>query len=266
MEIEGVLNNIEKSSLREGYLDKYLPHYLDLRKAVEGQLERVRQAEEARADAFFSAVNRFIYMVFENLRFLHLQLRQDPAVTGNSFNIYQHLPTFMATLVMAFPISEYLRRVICLLGLHEFEIEKNAFTSIISRTKRDVEFKEVTEFLQQAEGYRGCAGIDSLWHEFSKANDLRHTYTHGFRLPWWPREGAKVYGFPKTITSDSNKIKDEIWEFVTDSNAWQKKVSKLDDSKFISGADLLEEVHDQGTRLADMLFLSFIEHIKIRAI
>jgi hypothetical protein len=205
-------------------------------------------------------------MVFENLRFIYLQVRQDPTVTGNSFNVYQHLPTFMATLVMAFPIAEYLRRSICLLSFPKFEVDKNRFTSIISRPKsRDGEFQEVTDFLEQAKNYPECEKIDTLWQEFSKANDLRHTYTHGFRLPWWPRAGSNVYGFPRTITSDPNKIKDEIWEFVTDAQGWQEKVSKLDGPKFISGAELLRQVHEQGAALGNMLFLSFIQRIKDRS-
>jgi hypothetical protein len=260
MDITGALNPIEKGSRR--YLERYLPHYLPLRTTIEEQLEEARRAGTRRAVAFWNGVNRFIYMIFENLSFLHLQLAQKPTVTKNSFNVYQHLPQFMATLLMAFPVSEYMRRLICMLSLEKFAIDKNQFTKIVTRPKREKEFKEVEDFLRLAKTYPYCTEIESLWNKFSQANDLRHLYTHGFRLPWWPRQNTTIFGFPKTITSESRKIKDEIWEFVTDANRWQGKVSHLDKSNFVSGADLIEEVHRQGTVLADILFRSLIEHIK----
>lgn len=257
-----MFNNIEKNALNDGYFSSYLKSYPDLHKLFHDKRIEAVQTRSNREIPYWNALNSLAYMVFENLRFLYLQLKEK-----SGHNVHSHLPTFMSTFMMGFPVAEYLRRMMCILSEENFVIDKNRFGNIILGMKKygEREFAEVDNFLQTAVNYPGCANIANEWANFSKVNDIRHTYTHAFRLPWWHRKDTQVYGFPRTLYSDPNKIKDEIWEFVKDAKAWENKVSSLSDTNFISGADLIEEMHRDGAKMANTLFLSFKEHINRQA-
>jgi len=202
------------------------------------------------------ALRHFEYMVFENLRFLYLQINRPVRVQGvcptcgfciefeyPAHDVYKHLPTFMSTFMMGFPVPEYLRRMMYVLSIQKpYLLDKNSFVQIISRRTSDQrEFDnangsiakrlmkmmrivlrkksprkpkksdEINSFLVQHH-------MEQEWADFLEVNEIRHTYTHAFRLPW--AKNTEIYGFPKTISDNpKGKIKDELWDFVKDGSS-----------------------------------------------
>jgi hypothetical protein len=251
-------NPIEKKALEQEYFKNNIPAYPFLHRLLHDKNAEAMQDGEI---AYWQALHHLMYMVFENLRFLWLRLNEKP---GTGHNVYEHLPTFMSTFMMGFPIAEYLKKMICILSIENSFLDKKRFTNIISGREWKKEFCEVIRFLGAASKYQGCAKINEEWDNFAKANRIRHMYTHAFRVPWWPRNDTQIYGFPYGLFSNQRKMMEEIWEFVKDAQSWERKVSSLPYKDFKSGADLIRELHRDGTKMANTLFLSFIEHINPR--
>ncbi|MDM8549623.1 hypothetical protein QUF72_06085 [Desulfobacterales bacterium HSG2] len=209
---------------------------------------------------YWNAMNAFAKMVFENLEFLYLQLREP-----SDHNIYSHLPTFMSTLIMGSTIAEYLKRMMYIIQLTNRVLVAEDFGNLFEPEIRRESERRADNFLDEINQYPGCENIRDEWKKFSEAAKIRDAYTHAFRLPWWPREGNPlVYGFPETLYSDpNNKIKDEIWKFVKNPGAWEKEISSDKNFKnnFISGADLVYKMLLDGIKVANTLFLSFKEYI-----
>ena len=243
------MNPIEQRAAT--YLSTHLPTYQQLTRELDEQASATTSKCEK---DFFSCLAKYRYIVFENLHFLHEQSAKPAG------GVRTLLPIFMSVEIMAFPTEEYLRRMMCLMELAPpRELTKNKFCQILAKKKIGTELRDVEAFLTRAAAFPSGGGLRAAWDRFSGDNELRHTLTHKFRLPWWKNGKHPPYGFAASTLHDWNAMKDDLWRFVTDPKAYEAAIEMLPAGDFVSGQSVLEEIHTRGAVAADSIFKVMLE-------
>jgi len=246
-----IVNDIEKEALKEGYFTNFLPHYL----VLHGITEKMRNGSTGNSSYYWSAFGKLLYAAFENLRYLIQKADETSGLTVSS-----HLPTFMATYNLAYTVMEYLQIMMCLLEKPSgYVISKNEFHEILEY--RGERSKFVDQFLNRIEAAGSMPNLKSDWDTVKKNNELRHCFTHRFRLLWWCKDFVGPFGFPRLRTPDENTIYEEIWRSVEDPN-WEDTVRNLSEPDFESGVDMIRTLHQEFASIADRLFEAFMLDIQ----
>ena len=252
------MNNIEKHAKETGYLDKYLDTYIPLYKLRYNKFEEAKKQDRKKEANYWSCFDKFQYMTFESIHYLYFRY-VDEANLINS-----HLPSFMSTYLMEYPIAEYLRNMMCFreISINNFKnFEKNEFTELLKK-KTDVRKKKAKNFLKRVEDDNIFRDIIHKWEGFDKKNEFRHTFTHMYRLLWVRKEENGPYGFPKSIFQDKDKIKDEVWNSISNENYEQDVIMKLSNDEFVSGCECIKELHQYVSEIANLVFKALLKDIE----
>jgi hypothetical protein len=252
-----LMNMIETNALKEGYFKKYLDSYPKLHEIVRDKYEKAKFINDNNESYYWGAFGKFQYMIFENLRYLFIHYEHQKKIPeGKGYTVYYHLPTFMSTYIMGFPIEEYLRFMMYLRGLEIKKIDKNIFIKIMNFRKEKKEVENVSVFLKRISQKNNFSNICRSWEDFKNDNKLRNALTHQYRLLWWKIDEKGPYGFPKSILNPE-KIKDAIWDSIS-SDCWEEDLKKLSKSDFISGGDLIKSLHEDISLIVNNIFKAFI--------
>lgn len=247
------MNQQEREAKDAKYFDSFIPSY----EPLWNKREKKFTVATASQKPFWSLLGKYQYMIFESLYYLYRQLENK-----NGPNIDNSLPEFMSALLMAYPIEEYCFRILKFF----FDYNKNTFirgnmSYFFKKEYRHNKFAQhIRKMAPQHLSQQEANDISLKFKKLKFFDQLRNKITHVFRLLWWKNTEAGLFGFPRIIMNQNSLIK-EAWKSIQNTKEWEKNVEELEVKKFLSGREIIRDLHENIAKLAESIFKLLIQKI-----
>ena len=261
------MSRIEASAKDCGYFQEYLASYPPLWEAAEHK--RAESHDCQAAFNYWSAFGKLQYMAFETLYYLRMQLQcaaRNGSLDGSRLNCGNHLPTFMATYMGGYAVSEYLINMIVFHEVSPGHLQREQFFRLtgpqFTRGKRK---DALLSFCGRISAWGGEASpvsemLESDGHSSGPYREIRNRLSHRFRFAWAPGGSHGFYGFPAQVRSGARGMDDVMWRSV-ESRDWESEIRSLGDEGFVSGVCLVEQLHSALAKVADTVFQTILREI-----